>query len=113
MLEKRRINGQVIEGGRLRMRVHIYLLPSGGAARTRVFFDGRNIGRVGPGEHLTLLPSPGKNVIAVDDDWLALELAPNGQYYVRVSDPGSWPRTKAHLKPATPHQSAYKVTDLL
>ena len=32
------------------------------------------------GEHLTLLPSPGKHVIAVNDDQLALELAPTKQY---------------------------------
>src|SRR5260370_10193419 len=113
MLEKRRINAQVIEGGRLRMRVHIYLLPSGGAARTRVFFDGRNIGRVGPGEHLTLLPSPGKHVIAVNDDRLALELPPAGQYYVRVSETGAWPWTKAHLRLVAPDQGQDEVTDLV
>src|SRR5229473_1148333 len=113
MLEKRRINAQVIEGGRLRMRVHIYLLPSGGAARTRVFFDGRNIGRVGPGEHLTLLPSLGKHLIAVNDDRLALELAPAGQYYVRVSETGSWPWTKAHLRLVAPDQGQDEVTDLV
>ena len=113
MLEKRRIIAQVTEGGRLRMRVHIYQLPSDGTSRKRVFFDGREIGRVGPGEHLTLLPSLGKHVIAVNDDRLALELAPTGKYYVRVSETGSWPRTKAHLRLVAPDQGQDEVTDLV
>jgi hypothetical protein len=113
ILEKRRISVQVIADRQLRMRLHIYILPADGTARIRVSLDGRKIGKVGPGEHLTLLPSPGKHVIAVDDDWLAVELAPNGQYYVRVSDTGSWPRTKAHLKLVAPDQGQYEVTDLV
>ena len=113
ILKKRRISVQVIADRQLRMRLHIYILPADGTARIRVSLDGRKIGKVGPGEHLTLLPSPGKHVIAVDDDWLAVELAPNGQYYVRVSDTGSWPRTKAHLKLVAPDQGQYEVTDLV
>ncbi len=60
------------------------------------------------GEHLTLLPSPGKHVIAVNDDQLALELAPTKQYYVRVSGTGSWSRAKAHLKLVAPDQGRMK-----
>ena len=88
-MEKRRRSARQIADRQLRMRVQIYLLPADGTAQTRVFFDGRKIGKVGPGEHLTLLPSPGKHVIAVNDDRLALELAPIGQYYIRVSETGS------------------------
>jgi hypothetical protein len=113
LLEKRRTSPQLIAGRQLRMRVHIYVLPADGTARTQVFLDGQEIGTVGPGEQLTLLPSPGKRVIAVNGDRLELELAPNGQYFVRISETGSWPRTKAHLKLVAPDQGQYEVTDLV
>jgi hypothetical protein len=113
LLEKRRTSAQFIADPQLRMRVHIYVLPVNGEASIQVSFDGRKIGKVGPGEQLTLLPLLGKHVITVDDDQLALELAPNGQYYVRVSEIGSWPRTKAHLKLVAPDQGQYEVTDLV
>jgi hypothetical protein len=112
-MEKRRRSARQIADRQLRMRVQIFLLPADGTAQTRVFFDGRKIGKVGPGENLTLLPSPGKHVIAVNDDRLALELAATGQYYVRVSETGSCPRTKAHLKLVAPDQGQYEVTDLV
>lgn len=54
--EKRRRSARQIADRQLRMRVQIYLLPADGTAQTRIFFDGRKIGKVGPGEHLTLLP---------------------------------------------------------
>jgi hypothetical protein len=113
LLEKRRISAQLIADRQLRMRVHIYVLPANGKARIQVFCDGRKIGKVGPGEQLTLLPSPGKHVITVDDDQLALELQPNGQYYVRVSETDSWPRTKAHLTLVASDQGQDEVTDLV
>lgn len=112
-MEKWRRSARLIADQRLRMRVQIYLLPTDGPAQTRVFFDGRKIGRVGPGEYLTLLPSPGKHVIAVNHDRLALELAPIGQYYIRVSETGSWPRTKAHLKLVAPDHGQDDITDLV
>jgi len=108
---KRRRSARQIADRQLRMRVQIYLLPADGTAQTRVFFDGRKIGKVGPGEHLTLLPSPGKHVIAVNDDRLTLELASTGQNYVRVSETGSWPRTKAHLKLVAPDQGQEDIAD--
>lgn len=113
LLEKRRTSAQLIADRQLRMRVHIYLLPASGEARIQVSFDGRKIGKVGPGEQLTLLPAPGKHVIIVEHDQLALELVPNGQYYVRVSETGSWPRTKAHLKLVAPDQGQDEITDLV
>ena len=102
--------------GTLRARIDqpaFDILPADGRAWIQVSFDGRKIGKVGPGEHLTLLPSPGKHVIAVNDDRLALELAPTGQYYVRVSETGSWPRTKAHLKLVAPDQGQDDIADLV
>jgi hypothetical protein len=111
--EKRRRSARLIADDQLRMRVHIYRLPAEGTADFRVSFDGRNIGKVGPGEHLTLLPSPGKHVIAVKDDQLELELAPTGQYYVRVSQTGSRPRTKVHLKLVAPDQGQDDIIDLV
>lgn len=89
-MEKRRRSARLIADDQLRMRVHIYRLPAEGTAHFRVSFDDRNIGKVGPAEHLTLLPSPGKHVIAVNDNPLALELAATGQYYVRVFETGYW-----------------------
>jgi hypothetical protein len=113
-MEKRRRSARLIADHQLRMRVHIYRLPAEGTAHFRVSFDGRNIGKVGPGEHLTLLPSPGKHVIAVKDDRLALELAPTEQYYyIRVSETGSWPRTKVHLKLVAPDQGQDDIMDLV
>jgi hypothetical protein len=112
-MEKRRRSARVIADDRLRMRVHIYRLPAEGTAHFWVSFDGRNIGKVRPGEHLTLLPSPGKHVIAVKDDQLALELTPTEQYYVRVSETGSWPRTKVHLKLVAPDQGQDDIIDLV
>jgi hypothetical protein len=113
LLEKRRTSAQLSADRQLRMRVHIYLLPASGEARIQVFFDRRKIGKVGPGEQLTLLPSPGKHVITVDDDQLELELKPNGQYYVRVSETSSWPRTKARLKLVASDQGQDEITDLV
>lgn len=112
-LQERRRSAQVIADGRLRMRVQIYLMRTDGIAQTRIFFDGRKIGRVGPGEYLTLLPSPGKHLITVNDDQLTLELAPNGQYYVRVSETSSWLRTKARLRLVAPDQGQDDITDLV
>ena len=112
-IERRRRAARMVADPQLRMRVQVYLLPADGSARTEVFFDGRRIGKVGPGEHLTLLPSPGKHVIAVNHDRLTLELEPTGQYYVRVSETGSWPRTKAHLKPVAPDQGQDDIMDLV
>ena len=112
-MEKRRRSARVIADDRLRMRVHIYRLPAEGTAHFWVSFDGRDIGKVRPGEHLTLLPSPGKHVIAVKDDQLALELTPTEQYYVRVSETGSWPRTKVHLKLVAPDQGQDDIIDLV
>jgi hypothetical protein len=111
--EKRRRSARLIADDQLRMRVHIYQLPAEGTAHFWVSFDGRSIGKVGPGEHLTLLPSPGKHVIAVKDDQLTLELAPTEQYYVRVSGTGSWPRTKVHLKLVAPDQGQDDIIDLV
>jgi len=102
--------------GTLRARIDqpaFDILPADGRAWIQVSFDGRKIGKVGPGEHLTLLPSPGKHIIAVNDDGLSLELAPNGQYYVRVSETGLWPRVKARLKLVPPEQGHYELTDLV
>ena len=113
VMEKRRRSARLIADRQLRMRVQIYLLPADGTTQARVFFDGRKIGKVGSGEHLTLLPSPGKHVIAVNDDRLALELAPNGQYYIRVSEAGSWPRTKAPLRLVAPDQGQDDIADLV
>lgn len=111
--ERRRISAQAFADQRLRMRLNIYLLSIDGTARIQVSLDGRKIGKVGGGERLTLLPSPGKHIIAVDDDKLALELTANGQYYVRVSEAGRWPRIKAHLKVVPPDQGQYEITDLV
>jgi hypothetical protein len=112
-LEKRRISARLIANHQLKMRIHIYLLPAEGTARVRVSLDGRKIGRVGPGEHLTLLPSPGKHVIAIKDYQLTVELAPTEQYYVRVSETGSWPRTKVHLKLVALDQGQDDIIDLV
>lgn len=112
-VEKLRRSARLIADRQLRMRVQIYLLPADGTTQTRVFFDGRKIGKVGPGEYLTLLPAPGKHVIAVNDDRLPLELAPFGQYYLRVSETGSWLRTKAHLKLVASDQGQADIADLV
>lgn len=112
-LDKRRIAARVIADSHLRMRVHIYLLPTEGAAQTRVLFDGRKIANLRPGEHLTLLPSPGQHVVAVNEDSLALELVPYGQYYVRIVETGSWPKIKAHLKLVAPDEGQDDVSDLV
>lgn len=112
LLEKRRASAQLIADPRLRMRLHIYLLPANSEDLIQFFFDGRKIGKVGPGEQLTLLPSPGKHVITCTDDRLELDLEPNGQYYVRVSRFGSWPRIKAHLTLVASDQGQYEITDL-
>lgn len=111
--ERRRISAQAFADQRFRMRLNIYVLPIDGTARIQVSLDGRKIGKVGPGERLTLLPTSGKHIIAVDDDKLALELTANGQYYVRVCETGRWPRVKAHLKLVPLDQGQDEITDLV
>lgn len=111
--EKRRIAAQVLGDHQLQMRVHIYRLPTGGAAHARVTFDGRKIANLGPGQDLVLVPSPGKHIVAVNKDSLELELVPYGQYYVRIFQTGSWPKTKAHLKLVAPDEGQDDVTDLV
>lgn len=52
---KWRISARALEDPRLQMSLNIYLMPTDGTA-VRLSLDGRKIGKVRPGEHLTLLP---------------------------------------------------------